>query len=147
MSNYVSAEIRLAVIERAGNICEYCLIAEEDSYYRHQIEHIISLKHGGSSEMENLALSCVFCNRNKGSDIASVITGSSSLTRFYNPRTDAWAEHFRLDGAIISGLSDIGEATLRILQMNAGDRILEREVLRKAGQYPSEMATSLIRIH
>ena len=56
------------------------------------------------------------------------------------------AEHFRLDGAIISELSDIGEATLRILQMNAEDLILEREVLHKAGQYPSEMATSLIRI-
>lgn len=124
MNSYVSSEIRRLVAERAGGICEYCLIAEEDSYYRHQTEHIISVKHGGLSETENLALACVFCNRNKGSDIATVGTDSSELIRFYNPRTDIWSENFRLKGFVISTLTDIAKATIRILQMNSENRLL-----------------------
>jgi len=147
MSSYVSTEIRRLISERAGCICKYCLIAEEDSYYRHEIEHIISIKHGGLSELENLALACVFCNRNKGSDIASVGSSSSGLIRFYNPRTDVWSENFRLDGMVILPLTDIAEVTIRILQMNHEDQILEREVLNKVGRYPNEAAGLLIRIH
>lgn len=144
MSNYVSAEIRLAVSERAGYICEYCLIAEDDSYYRHQIEHIISLKHSGSSEPENLALSCVYCNRNKGSDIASLMEESNELVRFYNPRNDVWSQHFRLDGVNIQPLTEIGHATSRILQFNNEDRTLEREVLAKLERYPNDAARLLL---
>ena len=147
MSNYLSAEIRAAVAERAGNICEYCLIAAEDSYYRHQIEHIISLKHGGLSEPENLALSCVFCNRNKGSDIGSVVKNSTEFVRFYNPRTDIWSEHFRLSGVAIEPLTKIGEATVRILQINHEDKIMERVILSKLGRYPNEAAILLISEH
>src|SRR4051812_30241919 len=96
MHSYIRPEIRRLITERAGGICEYCLISDEDSYYSHQIEHIISVKHGGLSEPENLALACVFCNRNKGSDIASVGIDSFDLIRFYNPRIDAWSDHFLL---------------------------------------------------
>ena len=147
MSNYVSAEVRSLVAERAGNVCEYCLIAAEDSYYRHQVEHIISLKHGGSSEVENLALSCVFCNRNKGSDIGSVVANSTDFVRFYNPRTDIWSEHFRLSDVVIEPLTKIGEATVRILQINHEDKILERVILRRFGRYPNEAAMLLITKH
>ena len=147
MSNYVSAEVRSSVAERAGNVCEYCLIAAEDSYYRHQVEHIISLKHGGSSEVENLALSCVFCNRNKGSDIGSVVANSTDFVRFYNPRTDIWSEHFRLSDVVIEPLTKIGEATVRILQINHEDKMLERVILGRFGRYPNEAAMLLITEH
>lgn len=72
MSDPISPETRRIVASRANFVCEYCLIAEEDAYFRFQVEHIISRKHGGSSELENLALACVFCNLYKGSDIASL---------------------------------------------------------------------------
>lgn len=88
MSSRADSETRVVVAARANYICEYCLIAEEDAYFRFQIEHIISRKHGGSSELENLALACVFCNRYKGSDIASLIPETNKLIRFYNPRVD-----------------------------------------------------------
>jgi HNH endonuclease len=145
MSNYINSETRQTVADRANNVCEYCLISEEDAYYRHQVEHIISRKHGGSSELDNLPLACVFCNRYKGSDIASLIPETDTLIRFYNPRTHRWLEHFRLNGAIIEPLTEIGEATIRILQMNHEDQILEREVLIRRGRYPSESALALIR--
>ena len=136
MSSHISSAIRHEVAARAQYVCEYCLISEGDSYFAHQVEHIIGLKHDGSSDLENLALACVFCNRNKGSDVASVVPGTSVIVRFFNPRTDIWTDHFRLDGVSITSLTEIGEATVRILQMNHVDRILEREVLVLRGRYP-----------
>lgn len=147
MSSFIGSQIRLFVAERAGNICEYCLIAAEDCYYRHQIDHIVSLKHDGSSEIENLALSCVVCNRNKGSDIGSVVGNSTELIRFYNPRIDVWNEHFRLGGLVFNPLTKIGEETVRIFQMNHEDQIMERETLSRVGRYPSEAALILIKEH
>ena len=147
MSNYISPEIRQAVAVRANFICEYCLIAEDDAYFKFQVEHIISRKHGGSSELENLALACVFCNRYKGSDIASITPETGELVRLYNPRTMRWSEHFRLNGVVIESLTEIGEATLRILQMNHEDQILERQVLYQRGRYPSENARLIILEH
>lgn len=147
MNNRINPQIRQTVASRANNICEYCLIAEEDSFFRHQIEHIISRKHGGSSELDNLALACVFCNRYKGSDIASLVPETDKLIRFYNPRTDRWAEHFRFNGILIEFITEIGEATVRILQMNHEDQILERRVLNHRGRYPNEAALLLITEH
>ena len=144
MSNYINSEIREIVASRANFICEYCLLAEEDAYFKFQIEHIISRKHEGSSGLDNLALACVFCNRYKGSDIASLIPESNRLIRFYNPRTDRWHEHFRLNDVVVEPLTEIGEATIRILQINHDDQILEREVLNRRRRYPSEAALLLI---
>jgi HNH endonuclease len=147
MSNYISPEIRQTVAIRANFVCEYCLIAEDDAYFKFQVEHIISRKHGGSSELENLALACVFCNRYKGSDIATISSETGELVRFYNPRTMCWNEHFRLNGVVIESLTEIGEATLRILQMNHEDQALERQVLSRRGRYPSENALLIIMEH
>jgi hypothetical protein len=147
MSSDISPEIRQAVARRANYVCEYCLIAEEDAYFRFQVEHITSRKHGGSSEIDNLALSCVFCNRYKGSDIASLIPARNELVRFFNPRTDRWLDHFRLNGVVIEPLTEIAEATIRILQLNHDGQILERQVLNGRGRYPSEAALLLITEH
>lgn len=146
MSN-IASEIRRVVAARAHYVCEYCLIAEEDSFFKFQIEHIISRKHGGSAESENLALACVFCNRYKGSDIATLNPQTNQLIQFYNPRTMRWREHFRLNEVVIEPQTDIGEATVRILQMNHDDQILERRVLYNRGRYPNEGALLLIREH
>ncbi len=35
-----------------------------------------------------------FCNRNKGPDVGSYLFSSQSFVRFFNPRTDRWADHF-----------------------------------------------------
>ena len=143
----ISDEIRQAVAVRAHYVCEYCLIAETDAFFKFQIEHIISRKHGGSSELENLALACVFCNRYKGSDIASLNPETNELVQFYHPRTMRWREHFRLNAVVIEPLTEIAEATIRILQMNADDQILERQVLYNRRRYPSENALLLITEH
>lgn len=67
MTSYVPAELRRLVEERARNICEYCLIHVDDTFFGCQVDHIIAEKHGGLTVDDNLSLACTFCNRAKGS--------------------------------------------------------------------------------
>ena len=143
MARWISAELRQTIADRAKLLCEYCLIAEQDTFYGCEVDHIISLKHGGSSESENLAYACALCNRAKGSDVGS-ISSSGEFTRFFNPRTDLWAEHFRLEGASIEPLTQIGEVTGRIFGFNDSARFHEREQMISFGKYPCEAAVKLM---
>jgi len=126
MARWISAELRQTVADRAKELCEYCLIAEAATFYGCEVDHIISLKHGGSTEPDNLAYACALCNRAKGSDIGSLST-AGEFTRFFNPRTDRWSDHFRLEGATIRSLTTIGDVTARILGFNESARVHERE--------------------
>lgn len=143
-SPYISVELRRLVASRAGHICEYCLVAEADRSSGCQVDHIISVKHGGSTTADNLCYACIFCNLQKGTDLGSINWQSGELVRFFNPRRDFWGEHFRLDNAAIQPLTDIGEVTVRILDFNSDDRILERQALIAANQYPSPSALKRI---
>jgi 5-methylcytosine-specific restriction endonuclease McrA len=62
MSSYISEAFRRLVVARAEGLCEYCLIHEEDTYFGCEVDHIISRKHGGPTEPDNLAFACSFCN-------------------------------------------------------------------------------------
>jgi 5-methylcytosine-specific restriction endonuclease McrA len=85
---YVIETIKTEVFRRANYRCEYCLINETLSFFSFHVEHIVSLKHGGKTELDNLALACPICNLNKGSDIATLLPESVELVRFFNPRLD-----------------------------------------------------------
>ena len=89
-----SAAVRREVIRRAGNCCEYCGIHQDDAATRHQVDHVIAEKHGGQTDRDNLALSCLLCNRRKASDIAAIDPESGQFVRLFNPRTQAWSDHF-----------------------------------------------------
>lgn len=142
---YIQADLRRLVVVRTEGICEYCLIAEDDTFFGCEIDHIISEKHGGSSDGNNLAYACVFCNQAKGSDVGSLHWESNNFVRFFSPRTDAWADHFALVGDRIEGLTPIGIVTARILAFNSGERVLERKTLRDTGRYPSAPALKRLR--
>ena len=146
MSRYVSARLRRLVRDRSAGLCEYCLIHEQDTFLGCQVEHIISEKHGGQTLETNLAFACVFCNRFKGSDVATLSQGTGRLCRLFHPRMDRWAEHFRLEGVRIVGRSEIGQATAMLLGFNHPDRLLERAALLEAGRYPSSPARRTMEI-
>lgn len=114
----VSRQLRRSVAARADYRCEYCHLSEADTSARHTVDHIIAVKHGGPTELDNLALACVECNANKGSDIATIDPEGGELVPLFNPRLDNWEEHFALDGVMIVGLTPIGRGTVRMLQFN-----------------------------
>jgi hypothetical protein len=137
MAGEISPALRASVAARAYHVCEYCLLHEDNSYLDFEVDHIISLKHEGLTALDNLAYTGFHCNRHKGSDLGSLARRTRLLTRFYNPRTDHWADHFDLQDGRIESLTDIGEVTVRVLDLNHPNRLLRRQILADAGRYPT----------
>ena len=76
--------------------------------------------------------------------MGSINWQTGELVRFFNPRRDFWGDHFRLDQAMIQPLTDIGEVTVRILDFNTNERIIERQALIAGARYPSALALGRI---
>ena len=124
---YISATLRRYIEERASYCCEYCLLGISLSFFPHEVDHIIALKHGGTTDADNLALACWRCNRYKGTDLGSFDPQTSAFSFLFNPRTQNWPEHFTLDDdALIIGLTPEGRTTVNLLQLNSDERLVER---------------------
>lgn len=136
MSRSVPNKLRTAVAKRAGYRCEYCHVHQNDMVFTFQADHIISRKHGGMTVLENLAYACSVCNQNKSSDVGTYLPGSNRLIRLFNPRRDVWKKHFNVVNGAIVPLSKIGEATVKVLDLNDADRIELRKLFTKQGSYP-----------
>src|SRR5208337_5662096 len=52
------------------------------------IDHIIARQHGGSTTLDNLALSCLHDNTHKGPNVAGIDPISKRISRQFNPRRD-----------------------------------------------------------
>jgi len=137
MTERVSAALRRFVQARARGRCEYCLMHEEDAFFPHHADHVIAQKHRGPTHEGNLAWACYLCNLLKGSDLASVDIETGRIERLFNPRSDRWGEHFRLEDGRIVPLTAIGRVTEYLLQFNLPRSVQERRWLVEAGRYPA----------
>lgn len=137
MSADVSAVLRRQVAERAGHRCEYCLLPQAVAFHQHEPDHIVPRQHGGQTQADNLALACLRCNRFKGPNVGSFDPLTGVLVPFFNPRTQAWADHFVLEDSVIRPLTPAARVTVRILRLNDEDRLAERQWLLAAGLYGS----------
>lgn len=135
MSNaYIPQDLRNQVQKRANDQCEYCLIPQSCSYTPYAIDHIIAQKHGGETNLTNLALSCILCNQNKGSDIASIDPHTGLITPLFNPRQDNWNDHFELtEQGSVTLRTPQGRATTILLKLNEVLQVKERYLLITTG--------------
>jgi hypothetical protein len=129
----IPESLREQIRQRAGGRCEYCGIPEEAQLYPFHVEHIIALKHGGATLLDNLAWSCFDCNVAKGTDLASYDEETGSLTPLYHPRQQSWSENFELRDGQIVGTTPVGRVTARLLKLNLGGRTADRQILLEAG--------------
>jgi hypothetical protein len=126
---------RQFVRDRAGNRCEYCRLKQEHEPDRpFHVEHIIATCHRGGDELDNLALACQWCNLLKGPNLAGRDPDMGKLVRLFHPRQDAWPDHFRMDGARIIGVGDVGRTTAWLLEMNSDERLELRATLIDLGE-------------
>ena len=73
-------------------------------------------------------------NTNKGSDIATILEDTQIPIRFYNPRIDIWAEHFEIESSgLLHPKTLIAQATIKILDLNQVESIIERSKLIQLG--------------
>ena len=132
----IPASLRRLVIERAHEKCEYCLLHKDDAEFSHEIDHLIAVKHGGLTVLENLVFACLKCNRYKGSDLTAIDPIDQVLVPLFNPRTQIWIEHFTIAGAYLIGQTQSGRATAALLRLNDPARIRRRLALMEIGRFP-----------
>lgn len=136
MTTAITVTLRRQVTNRAGNCCEYCLLSQSDSFFRFHVDHVISEKHDGPTESDNLCLSCPDCNTFKGSDIGSLDRQTNAYTGLFNPRVQQWVNHFRLVGPVIESTTPEGRVTVFLLRLNMANRLLQRHALLRMNRYP-----------
>lgn len=113
----MDAMTRGFVRQRAGDRCEYCHLHQDHSALSHHLEHIRAKQR---------------CNLHKGTNLTGIDPKTGHLAPIFHPRRDRWSDHFVFEGVRIIGLSAVGRATIRVLNMNDARRLeLRTEVLKR----------------
>jgi hypothetical protein len=131
----MEARLKAEVRQRAACRCEYCHFPDHYAELPFQVDHIISQQHGGPTVLENLAWSCLRCNKYKGPNLSGVDCKVNQVVRLFNPREHIWKEHFTWDGPSLLGSSSTGRATVVVLRCNHPDALLVRVALMEEGIY------------
>jgi hypothetical protein len=113
----------------------YCGFPEIFADTPFQLDHVIAEKHGGQTEVANLAYACFYCNNFKGPNVAGVDPESGEIIRLFNPRTDDWKYHFKWNGPVLIGLTAIARGTIATLRINHEDAVLSRAALIDEGVF------------
>ena len=102
------------------------------------MDHVIPLSKDGIKGIENLALACFHCNRQKSDRLTAVDLESGIEVPLFNPRSDSWNQHFiwSKDTLSIIGLTPIGRATVTALDFNRQRLINIRKEDRKIRRHP-----------
>jgi hypothetical protein len=122
----------------ADSRCGYCHSYEAFTGIPLDVEHIIPQAAGGPTIYENLWLACHRCNGYKGDRVDAVDPETGERHRLYNPRAQAWTEHFAWapDGTEIAGLTACGRATLIALRLNNEFVVAARRFWVEVGRWP-----------
>jgi hypothetical protein len=131
-------ELNLEIRRRAEDRCEYCHLPQSCVEFTHPIDHIVARQHHGPTVADNLALSCVRCNRKKGPNLSGIDPQTGDVLLLFNPRRQQWRDHFRWHGLILVGTTETGRATIDVLGLNLSDRILVREAFSNSGEFPRD---------
>jgi hypothetical protein len=127
--------LRQLVRTRARDRCEYCRIPQAAiPFARFHVEHIRARQHGGDDGPDNLALACRRCNAFKGPNLTAIDALSGDIAPLFNPRLDAWDDHFEIEEFLIVGLTTVGRATVALLNMNDPARVQLRIELSQIGE-------------
>lgn len=132
----ISHELRLLVVRRAGERCEYCQLSQIGQEATFHIDHVIPRVAGGPTTPDNLALACVSCSLRKAARLVATDPVSGEDVPLFNPRQQAWRDHFRWNGPFMEALTPGGRATILALAMNRGSILAIREQEARVGRHP-----------
>jgi HNH endonuclease len=134
----ISAQLRQQIIAAADYRCEYCKSSSRLTGTPLVMEHIFPRSLGGTDDQENLAASCYRCNEFKGAKTHAIDPDTDQLVELFNPRIQVWTEHFvwENNGTLVTGLTNIGRATVIALRLNNETIVEARAFWIEAGWHP-----------
>jgi 5-methylcytosine-specific restriction endonuclease McrA len=116
--SHIPAGLKAQVERRAAGRCEYCQISQSGQEARFHVDHIVPCKEGGATTLANLCLACVSCSLRKGAKTHAVDPDSGETIALFNPRCDAWADHFVWKDCVVQAFTATGRATIAALVLN-----------------------------
>jgi hypothetical protein len=136
----IPATVEVRLRKQVGTRCGYCRTSSNITGQPLTVEHIIPTSRGGSSNEENLWLSCRRCNEFKGAQVEARDPETGMVVLLFNPRTQFWNEHFVWsgDGTLILGLTACGRATTAALKLNNDEIVAARKLRVGVGWHPPE---------
>ncbi|WP_009631070.1 HNH endonuclease [Synechocystis sp. PCC 7509] len=132
----IPVSLRRLVIQRAENYCEYCGLSQLGQAATFHVDHVIPVVAGGSTTADNLALACVSCSLYKGARQDVEDPETSEFVKIFNPRQQAWKEHFYWRDFQVIGLTLVGRATVNALKLNRAIILSIRAEEELLGRYP-----------
>ena len=132
----LAVHLAVAVRERAGGRCQYCLMDQSLQGASFHVEHIIPLCRDGATELANLALACPSCNLRKADRTSAIDPQSGGRAPLFHPVQQGWSAHFRFSGYRVEGVTPVGRATVAALDLNNSRRQRIRAAEQKLGLYP-----------
>jgi hypothetical protein len=99
-----------------------------------QIDHSIAATRG-PTELENLALARIRCNRFKSPNIAGVDPDSGEVVRLFHRHRDSRTEHFAWNGPQLKALTQIGRVTIALLLINDPEIMALWKTLQEEGVF------------
>jgi 5-methylcytosine-specific restriction endonuclease McrA len=142
MSERIPAVLVRLVHQRAGDVCEYCLLPQSSQEAIFHTDHIKPRTTGGPTTGDNLALACVTCSLKKAARTHARDPVSKKRVPLFHPRQHRWADHFRWTrGCRVVRRTATGRATIRALGMNRPAIVAIRKGLVKLGQLILETET------
>ena len=131
--------LRQLVRVRAGQRCEYCHLPDRAAAAANfHVEHVLAKQHGGSDAPDNRCWSCQRCNFCKGPNLSGRDPRTGMVVRLFDPRRQNWKRHFEWRGPVLVGRTQIGRATIAVLNINDPRRLELRQVLMSEGDWPAD---------
>lgn len=134
--NLASESLRSAVIQRAGERCEYCLLTSRIQVGGFELDHIHPLSRGGPTTLDNLAFACPVCNGCKLNHVDGQDSLTGEVVPLFSPRTQSWHDHFQwsVDAPFeIIGKTPCGRATVQRLALNDSEMLRLRMLYAELG--------------
>ena len=128
--------LRTAVIRRAGERCEYCLLTSRFQVGGFELDHIHPLSGGGPTTLDNLAFACPVCNGCKLNHLEGLDSITGEAVPLFNPRAQSWHDHFQwsLDSQFeIVAKTPCGRATIQRLALNDPEMVRLRTLYAELG--------------
>lgn len=95
----VPDSLRRAVIQRAGERCEYCGLTSRFQVGGFELDHIQPISRDGPTSLENLAFACPVCNDRKLNHVDGWDAITGERVPLFDPRTQTWHDHFQWSSA------------------------------------------------
>ena len=124
------------MIDRAKNRCEYCRLHQAGQEATFHVDHVIPIKNGGQTTLNNLALACVSCSLHKSAKELVFDSQTNKFVAIFNPRIEIWGDHFQWKEFEISGLTPSGRTTVKALKQNRPIILAIREEEQILGRHP-----------